>query len=108
MKARSMIVVGVVLVSITAILLGKETVSYLSGARGYAAGQLRERIPTGVEIARLRTMLDSLDRMIAKRREVLVELQLQAEGLENEVLERARRLGEDEIVHVNREQLSCA
>ena len=95
MTAKTWIIVGIVIVCLVIFIFGKETMSYFHGARQYANTSIKDSIPPEFEIARLKSMLTRLDSIIERRREALVEMQIQAENLEKEVKHRKTRLIED-------------
>ena len=95
---KTWIIVGTVVIGLIVFVFGKETVSYLSGARQYTKDVVKERIPTDIEIARLKNMLQRLDRVIEKRRGAMVDMQMQSESLEKEIKNRRKRLKEDDAL----------
>jgi len=92
MSTRKWLVVAVVVVGLALFVFGRETLSYLAGAREFTEGAVKERIPTEFEIARIETMLTKLDSVIEKRRSALVDMQLQSEALEKEIQNRRKDL----------------
>ena len=91
------LVIGAFLIIIL-FVFGKETIAYFQGAQQYTNTYIKQRIPTDIEIARLKSMLAGLDAVIDRRREALVEVQIQAENMEKEVERRKARIGEDKIL----------
>jgi hypothetical protein len=97
MKPNTMVVSVVVVVAAVAVL-GRESWSYLSAGLDVTRAEVKERIPLNVEIARLRALLSRLDREIYRRRGSLVEMEIRAEELQNELNVRERKLADDESV----------
>lgn len=95
MKLKTWIAVGVVVVCLALFVFGRETFSYFAGAREYTQAAVKNSVPAEFEISRLKAMLSKLDRTIAQRQEALVDMQLQAEGLEKEIRKRQANLVKD-------------
>lgn len=98
MTTKTWLIVGIIIVSLVIFVFGKEAISYLSGSREYTREAVKDRIPPEFEISRLKSMLGKLDGGIEKRREALVEMQLQGESLEKEIGQRRKRLDEDDAI----------
>jgi septal ring factor EnvC (AmiA/AmiB activator) len=96
---RSRLILAVLTFSVLAVLLfGRDTVSYLAGARQWASRRARDKIPAEVEIARTEWMLGQLDGTIEDRRRALVRTEVEAERLHEDVRQRHERLARDEAV----------
>ena len=98
MKPKSMFIVALVVLGLAVFLFGKEAFSYLSGARRYARDTVKKRIPPELEISRLEAMLDRLDCVIGERRKALVDMQIRAAQLEEELSQRRERIEADKVV----------
>ena len=98
MKPKTMLIATIVVLGLAVFLFGRETLSYLSGARRYARDTVKERIPAELEITRMESMLSRLDGIIDERRRALVDMQIQAATLERENSQRQQRLQEDKTV----------
>lgn len=98
MTAKTWIIVGIVIACLVVFIFGKETISYFGGARHYANAAVKDNIPPEFEIARLKSMLNRLDSVIEKRRSALVDMQLQAETLEKEIVNRKAKLAAEKAV----------
>jgi len=97
MRMKTWVVVAVVIVCLALFVFGRETLSYLAGAREYTGAAVKDRIPAEFEISRLNTMLAKLDSTIENRRSALVDMQLQAEALEREIGKRQQDLSRDRL-----------
>ena len=95
---KYMIGASVALALFVFILGWSDARTYMSGARAYTKDAIKERIPTELEISRLRAMLTELDGAIEKRRSALVDLELEGEALEREIGRRRDRLTQDEAL----------
>ena len=95
MRLKTWLIVGGIALCLGLFVFGRETFSYLAGARQYTRDAVKNRIPTEIEVARLKSLLTGLDRAIDGRREALVDMQLQAEALEQEIAKRQQDLAAD-------------
>lgn len=95
MNTKTLIIVGIVILSLALFVFGKEAISYLSGAREYTRDAVKERIPPELQISRQKSMLGKLDKVIEKRRGTSVDMQLQSERLQKEIQRRHKNLAGD-------------
>ena len=60
MKPKTVVLIGAIIAVLAVFVFGKEAISYLAGAREYTKVAFKDRIPTELEISRLKAMLGSL------------------------------------------------
>ena len=95
MRTKTWLCVSGVVVCLAIFVFGRETLSYLAGARECTGAVVKDMIPVEIEISRLKRMLTGLDGTVAKRRQALVEMQMQNESLEREIAGRCGTLASD-------------
>ena len=95
MRLKTWLIAVAVAVSVGLLVFGREAVSYVAGARDFARDAVKDRMPTEMEVARLKSMLRKVGRTIDSRREALVEMQLEAEASAKEIDGRRHDLSAD-------------